>query len=188
MNWIYVSRDTHEVKFGVRQFAEPNLTGPFDCTRQDRRLTFGGWEGFVAVREGGFWAVYFDVNGDGLASKVAPGTPVIELELIRREMRVRKPPPPPAAPTPPPSPPSEEQNRGNAQAGCGNAAETRSTYSDGATVSTNGPTTNNKKVDDTVGADFKVPQGQKVVASDSARGRRGRRPRGGAARVTQRES
>lgn len=200
MNWIYVSRDTHEVKFGVRQFAEPNLTGPFDCTRQDWRLTFGGWEGFVAVKEGAFWALYFDRDGDSLESKVVPGTPVIELELIRREMRVRKPPPPPpppppaAAPTPPPSPPIEEQNRENAQEGHGHSAEMRSTSSDGDTASTNGSTTRSKREDDAnwvretdaaVAVSRVPPQEQKAVASNSARGRRGRRPKGGKATVTQ---
>ncbi|KAH8900903.1 hypothetical protein GQ53DRAFT_618708, partial [Thozetella sp. PMI_491] len=95
MNWIYVDKDTFELKFGNRQFAEPNLNGPWDCTRQDRRLTFGGWEGFVAVQEGEFWAIYFDLHGDNLKTKVAPGTPVIEIEVLRTELRVRKPPPPP---------------------------------------------------------------------------------------------
>lgn len=90
-NWIYVDRQTYEVKFGTRAWAEPNFKGPFDCTRQDRRLTLGGWEGFVAVKEGNFWALYFDLEGDRLRSKVAEGTPVLEVELQRIEMRVPKP-------------------------------------------------------------------------------------------------
>jgi len=88
MNWINVDRDTNEVKFGTRAWAEHNLTGPFDCTRQERRLTFGGWEGFVAVQEdGGFWALYFDRDSDSLKSKVKEGTVVIEVELYRKEVR-----------------------------------------------------------------------------------------------------
>ncbi|KKA29353.1 hypothetical protein TD95_001947 [Thielaviopsis punctulata] len=94
MNWIYVHSETYEVKFGVRKDSEGNLTGPFDCTRQDRRMTFMGWEGFVAVREGNFWAVYFDYEGDRLKSKLPEGTPVVELELLRKELRTAKPPPP----------------------------------------------------------------------------------------------
>lgn len=66
MNWIYVDRTTHEVKFGDRTAAEPNIKGAFDCTRQDRRLTLGGFEGFYAVQEGQFWALYFDVSIMGL--------------------------------------------------------------------------------------------------------------------------
>ncbi|RDW59638.1 hypothetical protein BP6252_12725 [Coleophoma cylindrospora] len=87
MNWIYVDRDTYEVKFGTRPYAEHNLKGPFDCTRQDRRLTFGGWEGFVVVQEGNFWALYFDRDNDKLKSKLKAGIPVIEVELLRKELR-----------------------------------------------------------------------------------------------------
>lgn len=87
MNWIYVDRATHEVKFGGRVAAEPQMHGPFDVTRQDRRLTFGGWEGWLAVKEGDFWALYFDRDGDRLVSKVKEGTPVLDIELWRREIR-----------------------------------------------------------------------------------------------------
>jgi len=87
MNWIYVDRDTYEMRFGPRAYAEGNFKGPFDCTRQDRRLTFGGWEGWVAVKEGDFWCLYFDIDGDKLASKVNSETPVLDIELWRREIR-----------------------------------------------------------------------------------------------------
>lgn len=87
MNWIYVDRDTYEVKFGTRPYAEHQLNGPFDCTRQDRRLNFGGWEGFVVVQEGDFWALYFDRDGNGLKSKRDAGIPVLEVELLRKETR-----------------------------------------------------------------------------------------------------
>ena len=113
MNWIYVQRDTYELKFGTRQFSEGNFTGPFDCTRQDRRLTFGGWEGFVAVKEGDFWALYFDRDSDKLRSRVKAGTPVIEIELLRREMRTPQPPPPPP---PDPNPKSESEAGAEKQA------------------------------------------------------------------------
>ncbi|KAI1292568.1 hypothetical protein F5Y03DRAFT_20466 [Xylaria venustula] len=95
LNWIYVDRWSYELKFGNRSWADDNFPVPWDCSRQDRRLTFGGWEGFLAVKEGNFWALYFDVDGDGLKSKIAEGTPVLEIELIRVEMRLPKPQPPP---------------------------------------------------------------------------------------------
>ncbi|KAK9413811.1 hypothetical protein SUNI508_11629 [Seiridium unicorne] len=91
MNWIYVDRDTYEIKFGTRPYAEPNYTGPFDCTRQDRRLMFNGWEGFLAVKEGGFWALYFDMERDKLQSKLPTGTPVLEVQLTRVEIPVQVP-------------------------------------------------------------------------------------------------
>lgn len=91
MNWVYIDRRTHEVKYGVRADAQPNLTGPFDCTRQDRRLTFDGWEGWCAVEEcEGRWCLYFDVDDDGLKSKVARGISVLEIELSRKEKQFRK--------------------------------------------------------------------------------------------------
>ncbi|KAI0019194.1 hypothetical protein F4780DRAFT_771387 [Xylariomycetidae sp. FL0641] len=94
LNWIYVDKDTYEVKYGVRAFAQDNITGPFDCTRQDRRMTLEGWEGFVAVEEfPGVWALYFDRDDDGLATKVPMGTRVLEVELTRREKKERKPEP-----------------------------------------------------------------------------------------------
>ncbi|KAI1455332.1 hypothetical protein F4805DRAFT_476859 [Annulohypoxylon moriforme] len=89
MNWIYIDRNTYELKFGTRPWAQPNWPGPFDCSRQDRRLTFAGWEGFFAVKDGDFWALYFDVDQDNLKSKVKEGIPVLEVELIRTEMRVK---------------------------------------------------------------------------------------------------
>ncbi|KAI1422953.1 hypothetical protein F5Y12DRAFT_571768 [Xylaria sp. FL1777] len=94
MNWIYVDRWSYELKFGNRTWADDNFPIPWDCSRQDRRLTFGGWEGFLAVKEGDFWGLYFDVDGDHLKSKIAEGTPVLEIELQRVEMRLPKPPPP----------------------------------------------------------------------------------------------
>ncbi|KAF2103627.1 hypothetical protein NA57DRAFT_62556 [Rhizodiscina lignyota] len=91
LNWIYIDKETNEVKYGVRVDAQPNLTGPFDCTRQDRRLTFEGWEGFVAAEESpNIWAVYFDVEDDGLKGKVSPETRILEIELSRKETRYKK--------------------------------------------------------------------------------------------------
>ncbi|KAI1311518.1 hypothetical protein F5Y03DRAFT_410620 [Xylaria venustula] len=96
LNWIYVDKDTYEVKYGLRVDAQPHLTGPFDCTRQDRRMTLEGWEGFVAVEEyPGVWALYFDRDDDGLITKVPMGTRVLDVELIRREKKERKPEPDP---------------------------------------------------------------------------------------------
>ncbi|KAF4472102.1 hypothetical protein FALBO_1014 [Fusarium albosuccineum] len=99
LNWIYVDKKTYEVKYGVRDAAQPHITGPFDCTKQDRRMTCEGWEGFCAVEElPGIWALYYDRDDDGLKSKVAMGTRVLEVELTRREKKEPKPVPDPEAP------------------------------------------------------------------------------------------
>jgi hypothetical protein len=72
--------------------SEGNFTGPWDCTRQDRRLIFGGWEGFCAAYEDGLWGLYFDVDGDHLKSKLGEDTYVIlDIDLVRRELRTARP-------------------------------------------------------------------------------------------------
>ncbi|KAL5918356.1 hypothetical protein ACKVV7_006300 [Pyricularia oryzae] len=91
MNWVFVHHETYQLMYGNRQQSEGQLCGPWDCTRQDRRLTFAGWEGFCAVLEdAGYWGVYFDVDGDMLRRRL-PGKIVIEIELERREQKTRKP-------------------------------------------------------------------------------------------------
>ncbi|KAI7265845.1 hypothetical protein KC343_g3757 [Hortaea werneckii] len=93
LNWVYVDSDTHEVKYGVRAEAEPHNVGPWDCTQVQRRLTFQGWEGFVAVQEEDddeLWALYFDCEDDGLTGKDRIGNkdrPMLEVEVWRREAK-----------------------------------------------------------------------------------------------------
>ena len=87
LNWIYVDKDTNEVKYGTKAESNPNIVGPWNCTKQDRRMTFQGWEGFLAVREEpGVWAIYFDVEDDGLKGKVE-GKKKLEIELTRKERK-----------------------------------------------------------------------------------------------------
>jgi hypothetical protein len=96
MNWVYVDACTCQLRYGIRQDAQPNLTGPFDCTRQNRRLTFQDWEGFCAVEtQPGVWGVYFDVEDDGLQGRMEMGTlpsglRVLEIELQRIEKRWKR--------------------------------------------------------------------------------------------------
>jgi len=87
LNWIYVDATTFELKYGNRIEAEPHIVGPWDCTRIDKRLTLEGWEGFMAVREEkGVWALYFDINDNGLEGVVVKKT-MLEVELTRKEKR-----------------------------------------------------------------------------------------------------
>ncbi|KAF2100175.1 hypothetical protein NA57DRAFT_54274 [Rhizodiscina lignyota] len=94
LNWIYVDEDTHEVKYGNREESEPHVIGPWDCTPVDKRVTLEGWEGFLAVRDApGEWALYFDRDDDGLKEIVSHSKRKVEVELIRKERRQRKPKP-----------------------------------------------------------------------------------------------
>ncbi|KAH8816625.1 hypothetical protein F5884DRAFT_853060 [Xylogone sp. PMI_703] len=93
LNWVFVDKDTYEVRYGLRKDAEEHLVGPWTCTPIDRRLTFDGWEGFMVVeteRDSGIWQLYFDVDDDGLDEKVPLDKRVMEIELTRKEMRMRK--------------------------------------------------------------------------------------------------
>jgi hypothetical protein len=90
LNWVYIDRDSYELKYGVRAQAQPNLIVPFDCTKHERRLTFDGWEGFYAIEEAtDTWGLYFDRDRDGLKQKVQ-GRTTVEVQLSRKEQVVNK--------------------------------------------------------------------------------------------------
>ena len=90
LNWIYVDKDTNEVKYGNKIESQDHVVGPWNCTKLDRRITFEGWEGFLAVREEpGVWALYFDREDDGLKGKVVKKR-MLEIELTRKERRKQK--------------------------------------------------------------------------------------------------
>jgi hypothetical protein len=91
LNWIYVDKDTYEVKYGLRVQAQGNIVGPWNSTPIDKRLTLEGWEGFTVVEEEeNVWALYFDRDDDGLEEKVKSSKRIMEIELIRKEMRISK--------------------------------------------------------------------------------------------------
>jgi hypothetical protein len=53
-------------------------------------MTLEGWEGFMAVKEAPkVWALYFDIDDDGLRTKVS-GKRILEVELTRKERRWRR--------------------------------------------------------------------------------------------------
>lgn len=78
LNWIYVDKNTLELKYGNRTQSREHHVGPWDWTEENEEgVTFEGWEGFVVVEEevgrgrgGGEWALYFDRNDDGLRGVV----------------------------------------------------------------------------------------------------------------------
>lgn len=65
MNWIYVDRNTLEVKYGNRTASREHVVGPWDWTEDEVGVTLEGEERFVAVEEQeNVWAVYYDRNED----------------------------------------------------------------------------------------------------------------------------
>ncbi|KAK4987364.1 hypothetical protein LTR50_004699 [Elasticomyces elasticus] len=98
LNWIYIDKSSHEVKYANRSGSIAHHVGDFDWTDEedDSRVTFDGWEGFLAVEEEGegrrgvgaggergVWALYFDVDDDGLAGR-KKGRRTLEVGLRRR--------------------------------------------------------------------------------------------------------
>lgn len=90
LNWIYVDKNTYEIRYGSRQECQGHILGPWNWTDDEQGVTLEGWEGFVAVEEirgldGGksVWALYFDRNDDGLKGKVN-GKRVLQVSLERK--------------------------------------------------------------------------------------------------------
>ena len=87
LNWIYVDKDTLEVKYASRSGSIAHHVGSFDWTSEDSEdscITLDDWEGFLAVEEGnGQWALYFDLHDDGLESR-KKGRKTVEVSLQRR--------------------------------------------------------------------------------------------------------
>jgi len=87
LNWIYVDKETLEVKYANRSGSIEHHVGSFDWTSEDIQnscVTFDEWEGFVAVEEeAGEWALYFDLEDDGLAKR-KKGRRTVEVSLVRQ--------------------------------------------------------------------------------------------------------
>ncbi|KAF2765695.1 hypothetical protein EJ03DRAFT_256799, partial [Teratosphaeria nubilosa] len=85
LNWIYIDKDTYEFRYANRSGSLPHHVGSFDWTsdQDGSSITFDDFEGFVAVEEYGGWAIYFDMDDDGLKAK-KKGKKVVEVSLVRR--------------------------------------------------------------------------------------------------------
>ncbi|KAF1986762.1 hypothetical protein K402DRAFT_331901 [Aulographum hederae CBS 113979] len=86
LNWIYVDKDTLEVKHGNRTGSIEHIVGEWDWTEDMAGIMLEDWEGFVAVEEEeGIWALYFDKHDNGLDNgKKVGGKPVLQCSLERR--------------------------------------------------------------------------------------------------------
>jgi hypothetical protein len=94
LNWIYVDRGTHALRYGNRTASIKHIIGPWDWTEDQSAVMLEDWEGFVAVdegeegaeeRDGLRWALYFDRDDDGLrGGKLVGGKKRVEVRLLRR--------------------------------------------------------------------------------------------------------
>jgi hypothetical protein len=90
LNWIYVDKNTVELKYGNRTGSIEHIVGPWDWTEDESGVTLEGWEGFAAVEEeetpdGLKWALYYDQWDDdfGNGRKVG-GRNRVQCSLERR--------------------------------------------------------------------------------------------------------
>ena len=86
LNWMYVDKDTLEMKYSNKSGSIEHHVGDYDWTSEDNdsSITFDDWEGFTAMEEKpGQWALYFDMNDDGL-KKHKKGRNTMEVSLVRR--------------------------------------------------------------------------------------------------------
>ncbi|PWY85889.1 hypothetical protein BO70DRAFT_378619 [Aspergillus heteromorphus CBS 117.55] len=90
LRWVFLDKETNELRWGGRPDSEGQVCGPFDWTKDEQRVTLEGWEGWLAVRlpdgreeqqNEGIWRVYFDRNDDGADLPV--GAQGLEIVLKR---------------------------------------------------------------------------------------------------------
>jgi hypothetical protein len=98
LNWIYVDKETYELRYSNRSGSIEHHVGVWDWTEDETHLTFEGWEGFMAIdewdgadedpttpwgKEGLRWALYFDKDDNGLKGR-RKGKDMFEVSLKRR--------------------------------------------------------------------------------------------------------
>jgi len=84
LNWIYVDKNTLEIKYGNKTQSLPHIFAPWDWTDDTVGVTLDGWEGFVALEESsGTWALYYD-RDDDLLEHVRGDRRVLECNLQRQ--------------------------------------------------------------------------------------------------------
>jgi len=65
LNWIYVDKDTMEVKYGNKTTSQEHLVGPWLWSGNEKELTMDENTRFVVVEEEtDAWGVYYDKAGD----------------------------------------------------------------------------------------------------------------------------
>ena len=87
LNWIYVDKDTYELRYGNRSASYEHHVGPWDWTEEDETgVTFDGREGFMAVEDKrtGEWQVYFDRDDDNLKGKLPKERKRLQISLERK--------------------------------------------------------------------------------------------------------
>jgi len=86
LNWIYVDKDSLELKYGGKSKSTGHVVGPWDWTHDQKGMLLESWEGFVAMQAGdeeGGWLLCYDRDDNHLGN-VRGDRKVVEIELDRR--------------------------------------------------------------------------------------------------------
>jgi len=88
LNWIYVDKDTMELKYGNKTASIDHHVGPWDWTEDEEGITFDETQAFTAVEEPQTrrWQIYYDMDNDGLSRFVPKGRRKIQISLERTLM------------------------------------------------------------------------------------------------------
>lgn len=81
LNWIFVDKQTLQCRYGNRTDSMGNLIGPWGWSEDEKFLTLEDWQGFVAVKEGDDWVLYYDSHGDW--SGLPEDCEIIDVDLRR---------------------------------------------------------------------------------------------------------
>lgn len=89
LNWIYIDKDTMEVKYGNRSTSLDHNVGPWDWSEDEKQVVFDDMEAayinafFAVERVPGKWQIFFDMQGDQLQGYLPTRMKKIQVELHR---------------------------------------------------------------------------------------------------------
>ncbi|KAK5198197.1 hypothetical protein LTR92_002442 [Exophiala xenobiotica] len=85
LNWLYVDKDTMELKYGNKSASIEHHIGPWDWAEDEKIITFDKSKGFTAVQDPKTrrWQIYHDMDNDGLSRFVSKGRRMVQVSLQR---------------------------------------------------------------------------------------------------------
>ena len=90
LNWLYVDKDTMELKYGNKTASVAHHIGPWDWTEDEVGITFDQAETFLVVEDPATrqWQLYYDMDHDGLTRYVPKGRRKLQIGLKRTMMPI----------------------------------------------------------------------------------------------------
>lgn len=89
LNWMYIDKDTMEIKYGNRSTSIDHNIGPWDWSEDEEQVIFDDIEAaftnaFYAVeRTPGKWQLFFDMRGDQLRDYLPTKAKRVQVALHR---------------------------------------------------------------------------------------------------------